>query len=146
MAGSADIFVSTCNNMSFTYLPAVLWKPQAGDTPDDPGSGNGDESDKGRQTGGAIVTERQVKTKPPSLYKVILHNDDYTPMEFVVMVLERFFNKDQTGATEIMLNVHTKGYGVCGVYPYEIAETKVAQVMECAREHEHPLQCTMERA
>ncbi len=93
-----------------------------------------------------VVTEKQVKVKPPSLYRVLLLNDDYTPMDFVVLVLEKFFGKDHTAATEIMLNVHNKGAGLCGVYPYEVAETKVAHVTEFAREHEHPLQCTMEKA
>jgi ATP-dependent Clp protease adaptor protein ClpS len=106
-------------------------------------TGNGGE-DPGAGT--TVITERKVQAKPPHLYRVLLHNDDYTPMEFVVMVLETFFNKDRSVATEIMLSVHTKGVGVCGVFPYEIAETKVALVMECARENEHPLQCTMERA
>lgn len=93
-----------------------------------------------------VVTESQVKAKPPSLYRVLLLNDDYTPMDFVVLVLEKFFSKDHDAATEIMLNVHNKGAGLCGVYPYEVAETKVAHVTEFAREHEHPLQCTMEKA
>lgn len=93
-----------------------------------------------------VITENQVKVKPPSLYRVLLLNDDYTPMDFVVLVLEKFFNKDHDAATEIMLAVHNKGAGVCGVYPYEVAETKVAHVTEFAREHEHPLQCTMEKA
>jgi ATP-dependent Clp protease adaptor protein ClpS len=93
-----------------------------------------------------VITERQVRTERPSLYKVLLHNDDYTPMEFVTDVLERFFNKTHAQATEIMLNVHHKGVGVCGTYPYEVAETKVALVTEAAREQEYPLQCTLERA
>lgn len=93
---------------------------------------------------GAVITERKVSTKRPRMYKVLLHNDDFTPMEFVVEILERFFEKTHTDATEIMLNVHHKGIGVCGIYPYEIAETKVAQVLETAREQEHPLQCTLE--
>lgn len=95
---------------------------------------------------GAVVAEDQLKTKRPSLFRVLLLNDDFTPMDFVITVLERFFNKAHADATEIMLNVHHKGVGVCGIYPYEIAETKVAQVTEFARENEHPLQCTMERA
>ncbi len=95
---------------------------------------------------GGVLTEKQVKVKPPSLYRVLLLNDDYTPMDFVVLVLEKFFGKDHAAATEIMLSVHTKGSGLCGVYPYEVAETKVAHVTEFAREHEHPLQCTMEKA
>lgn len=93
-----------------------------------------------------IALKAKPKTKKPSLYKVLLLNDDYTPMEFVVHVLEQFFNKDRQAATEIMLHVHQRGVGVCGVYSYEVAETKVAQVVDFARRHEHPLQCTMEKA
>lgn len=84
------------------------------------------------------------KPKPPSMYKVILLNDDYTPMEFVVDVIQRFFHKNREQATQIMLKVHTEGSGVCGVYPHDIAETKVNQVVGYAREHQHPLQCAME--
>jgi len=83
--------------------------------------------------------------KTPSLYKVVLLNDDYTPMEFVVHVLEAFFNKDRPCATRIMLEVHTRGRGLCGVFNYEIAETKVAQVNRYARKNEHPLMCIMEK-
>ena len=101
--------------------------------------------DSDGQAGAAVVTERKVDAQPPSLYKVLLHNDDFTPMDFVIMVLENYFGKDRNAATEIMLAVHQKGVGTCGTYPFEIAETKVMQVMECARENEHPLQCTMER-
>lgn len=96
-------------------------------------------------TGTDIVTDTKPKTKKPSLYKVLLLNDDYTPMEFVVYVLERFFNKSRDEATHIMLHVHQKGVGVCGVYTFEVAETKVAQVMNFSRQNEHPLQCTMEK-
>jgi ATP-dependent Clp protease adaptor protein ClpS len=92
-----------------------------------------------------VVTKTKPKTQKPSLYKVLLLNDDYTPMDFVVYVLERFFNKPREEATRIMLHVHQKGVGICGVYTYEIAETKVAQVMNFARQHQHPLQCTMEK-
>ncbi len=95
------------------------------------------------QTG--VITRTEVKTKKPSLYKVLLLNDDYTPMEFVVHVLERFFGKGRDEATRIMLHVHQKGVGVCGVYTFEVAETKVTQVMDFARNHQHPLQCTMEK-
>lgn len=94
---------------------------------------------------GVELAEAHVKVKPPSLYRVILLNDDYTPMDFVILVLEKYFNKDRAAATEIMLNVHHKGSGVCGVFPHEVAETKVVHVTEFAREHEHPLQCTMEK-
>lgn len=97
-------------------------------------------------TGGAVLTERRVQAKRPSMFRVLLHNDDYTPMDFVVMILEKFFRKSATEAQSIMINVHTKGVGECGIYPFEVAETKVAQVMECAREHEHPLQCSLEKA
>jgi ATP-dependent Clp protease adaptor protein ClpS len=95
------------------------------------------------QTG--VITRTSPKTKKPSLYKVLLLNDDYTPMEFVVHVLERFFNKGREEATRIMLHVHQKGIGICGVYTFEVAETKVTQVMDFARQHQHPLQCTMEK-
>ncbi len=94
---------------------------------------------------GAIVTRTRPKTRRPSLYKVLLLNDDYTPMEFVVHVLERFFGLTNAQAVEIMLVVHRKGVAVVGVFSYEIAETKVTQVMEYARRNEHPLQCTMEK-
>ncbi len=92
-----------------------------------------------------LVTETRIRTKKPSLYRVLLLNDDYTPMEFVVFVLERFFNRSREQATRIMLHVHQKGVGLCGVYTYEVAETKVAQVLDLARRHEHPLQCVMEK-
>jgi len=92
-----------------------------------------------------IVTKTRPETKKPNLYKVLLLNDDYTPMEFVVHVLERFFNKGREEATRIMLHVHQKGVGICGVYTYEIAETKVTQVMDFARQHQHPLLCRMEK-
>jgi ATP-dependent Clp protease adaptor protein ClpS len=94
---------------------------------------------------GGIVTKPDPKTKKPSLYRVLLLNDDYTPMDFVVYVLERFFNKAHEEANRIMWHVHQKGVGICGVYTYEVAETKVAQVMNFARQHQHPLQCTMEK-
>ncbi|MBY8974434.1 ATP-dependent Clp protease adapter ClpS [Rhodobacteraceae bacterium NNCM2] len=92
-----------------------------------------------------VVTKAKPKTKRPSLYKVLLLNDDYTPMEFVVYVLERFFNLSHGYAVEVMLQVHNKGVAVVGVYPFEVAETKVTQVMDSARSNQHPLQCTMEK-
>ncbi len=98
-----------------------------------------DDSDSG------IVTKTKTKTKKPHLYRVLLLNDDYTPMEFVVYILERFFNKGRDDAMRIMLHVHQKGVGICGVFTYEVAETKVTQVMNFARERQHPLQCTMEK-
>ena len=113
---------------------------------DPPRKNNGpsrrDGDDEGR-TG--LVTKTRPKTKKPSLYKVLLLNDDYTPMEFVVLVLQRFFNKGHDDATRIMLHVHQKGVGICGVYTYEVAEAKVTQVMDFSRQHSHPLQCTMEK-
>ncbi|MDE2462095.1 MAG: ATP-dependent Clp protease adapter ClpS [Alphaproteobacteria bacterium] len=107
-----------------------------------PTRGTTDGSD---DTGTGIVTKPRPKTKKPSLYKVLLLNDDYTPMEFVVLILERFFNKNRDEAVQIMLHVHRHGVGICGVFTYEVAETKVAQVIEFARRHQHPLQCTMEK-
>ena len=95
---------------------------------------------------GLVVEEAEPEVKKPPLYQVILLNDDYTPMEFVVDVLERIFRMDRTRATRVMLEVHTKGKGVCGVFIFEIAETKVAQVMGYANQHQHPLLCTMEEA
>ena len=99
--------------------------------------------DVGTVTG--AVTKVKSKTKKPSMYKVLLLNDDYTPMEFVVHVLERFFRKPHEEAVQVMLHVHRRGVGVCGVYPHEVAETKVVQVIDFSRRHQHPLQCTMEK-
>jgi ATP-dependent Clp protease adaptor protein ClpS len=92
-----------------------------------------------------VITKTKAKTQKPSLYKVLLLNDDFTPMEFVVHVLEVYFNKSGEDATRIMLHVHQKGVGVCGVYTFEVAETKVTQVMDFAKQHGHPLQCTLEK-
>lgn len=93
----------------------------------------------------AVITKTRPKTQRPPLYKVMLLNDDYTPMEFVVHVLERFFGLNHSQAFEIMLTVHKKGLAVVGVFSFEVAETKVAQVMDFSRRHQHPLQCTMEK-
>jgi ATP-dependent Clp protease adaptor protein ClpS len=95
--------------------------------------------------GTAVITKTKPQTKRPHLYRVLLLNDDYTPMEFVVHVLERFFNKDHETAHRIMMHVHQHGIGECGIYTYEVAETKVTQVMDFARQHQHPLQCTLEK-
>lgn len=103
--------------------------------------GNGNDQD---QIG--LATRTRTKPKKPSQFKVLMLNDDYTPMEFVVICLKRFFNMDMEQATRVMLHVHQKGVGVCGVFPYEIAETKVNQVMDLARQNQHPLQCTLEKA
>ena len=94
----------------------------------------------------SVITKVKPKTKRPSLYRVLILNDDYTPMEFVVLVLEKFFQKNAEAATTIMLHVHHHGLGECGIFTYEIAETKVTQVMDFARKHQHPLQCVMEKA
>ena len=93
----------------------------------------------------AVITKTKPQTKRPNMYRVLILNDDYTPMEFVVHVLERFFGKDHEAATRIMLHVHHHGIGECGIYTYEVAETKVTQVMDFARKHQHPLQCVMEK-
>lgn len=114
--------------------------------PDDPADGGPpDDGSSGGGTNTGVITKTKPKTKKPSLYKVLLLNDDYTPMEFVIHVLERFFNKGREDATRIMLHVHQNGVGVCGVFTYEVAETKVTQVMDFAGQHQHPLQCTMEK-
>ncbi|MEM9332070.1 MAG: ATP-dependent Clp protease adapter ClpS [Pseudomonadota bacterium] len=104
-----------------------------------------DTPDQNDNAGTGLATKTKPKTKKPSLYRVLLLNDDFTPMEFVVHVLERFFSKTQEQATQIMLHVHNNGVGECGVYTYEVAETKVTQVMDFAQKHQHPLQCVMEK-
>jgi ATP-dependent Clp protease adaptor protein ClpS len=107
---------------------------------DDHNGGGGNRGNTG------VVIKPKLKTKKPSMYKVIMLNDDYTPMEFVIHVLERFFSKNREEATKIMLHVHQRGVGVCGTFTYEVAETKVTQVMDFARQQQHPLQCTVEKA
>ena len=99
--------------------------------------------DDNNETG--VATKSRPKTKKPTMYRVLMLNDDYTPMEFVIHVLERFFSKTHEAATQIMLHVHQRGVGVCGVFTYEVAETKVTQVMDLAKQHQHPLQCTIEK-
>jgi ATP-dependent Clp protease adaptor protein ClpS len=106
------------------------------------------DSDRHDEDGGPVVgavIKTRTETKKPSMYKVLMLNDDYTPMEFVVHVLERFFRKNREEATRIMLHIHRRGVGLCGVFTYEVAETKVTQVMDFARQHQHPLQCTLEK-
>ena len=110
-----------------------------GDTP-----GRGDDGIDDADTG--VVTRTRPRTKKPSNYKVLMLNDDYTPMEFVVLILQRYFAMDIEDATRVMLQVHQQGVAVCGVFTYEVAETKVAQVIDFARENQHPLQCTLEKA
>jgi len=106
----------------------------AGGTGDDEGTGLG------------VATRTRTRTKTPSPYKVLMLNDDYTPMEFVVEVLQLFFKMGIEDATRVMLHVHQRGVGVCGVFSYEVAETKVSQVIDYARQNQHPLQCTLEKA
>ena len=133
--------------MTYTTMPTrelniqqpITWVMANKPRPRGPGGGD----DQDGRTG--LVTKTRPKTKKPSLYKVLLLNDDYTPMEFVIHVLQKYFGKGQDEATKIMLHVHQKGVGVCGVFTYEVAETKVTQVMDLARQNGHPLQCTMEK-
>jgi ATP-dependent Clp protease adaptor protein ClpS len=105
---------------------------------------NGDDGDDGPGVG--VATKTRAKTKKPTPYKVLMLNDDYTPMEFVVHVLQSFFKLSMEDATRVMLHVHQKGVGICGVFSYEVAETKVGQVIDYARQNQHPLQCTLEKA
>ena len=113
-------------------------------TPPDQGTGADDgQNQEDSQTG--LLVKPKPKTKKPSMYKVLLLNDDYTPMEFVVHILENYFNTSRQEAPDIMLHVHRRGVGVCGIFTYEVAETKVAQVMDFARANEQPLQYTMEK-
>lgn len=114
-----------------TSDPVMQAGKKSGDTPPDRGT--------------QVITKTRVDVKRPSLYRVLLLNDDYTPMEFVIHVLEQFFNKNREQSTRIMLHVHNHGVGECGVFTFEVAETKVSQVMDYAKEHHHPLQCVMEK-
>lgn len=132
IAISSDIMNSIA---TYAARPATM---AAGDR-DDQGDGN-----DGPNVG--IATRTRARTKKPSLYKVLMLNDDYTPMEFVVHVLQHFFRMDMEEATRVMLHVHQRGVGICGIFSYEVAETKVNQVMDFARQNQHPLQCTLEKA
>jgi ATP-dependent Clp protease adaptor protein ClpS len=114
--------------------PATIAAREPRRTPEAPG------------VGATVITRTRAQTRRPNMYRVLLINDDYTPMEFVVDILQRFFSMDRTKATRVMLEVHMKGKGVCGVFTYEIAETKVAQVIAYARQHQHPLMATLEEA
>ena len=128
--------------MSFNRVPDLHSTPRPPHASDDPDR-DGDEGGAGQL---GVATKTRAKPKKPSQFKVLMLNDDFTPMEFVVMVLKRFFSMDLEQATRVMLHVHQRGVGVCGVFPYEIAETKVNQVMDFARENQHPLKCTLEKA
>jgi ATP-dependent Clp protease adaptor protein ClpS len=133
----------TMSDLTKTYsaLPPVIGIPKTTLASEGADGGDGDDSGSGT----AVITRTKPKVKRPNLYRVLLLNDDYTPMEFVVHVLERFFRKTRDEATQIMLHVHQNGVGECGVYTYEVAETKVTQVMDFARQNQHPLQCVMEK-
>ena len=120
--------------LTASMIPATM----TGEDRDDPGDGTGPSV--------GIATRTRTRTKKPSLYKVLMLNDDYMPMEFVVHVLQQFFRMDMEQATRVMLHVHQRGVGVCGIFSYEVAETKVNQVMDFARQNQHPLQCTLEKA
>jgi ATP-dependent Clp protease adaptor protein ClpS len=115
----------------------------AGDDDDRDGNGGGA---GGPGDGVGVATKTRTRPKKPSMYKVLMLNDDYTPMEFVVLVLKRYFRMDLEQATRVMLHVHQRGVGVCGIFPLEVAETKVNQVMDFAKVNQHPLQCTLEKA
>ena len=120
---------------------AQVWPVRSG-----PGEDDQDNDDGGMGgPGTGVVTKTRAKTKKPSMYKVLMLNDDYTPMEFVIHILEKFFHKNKQEATDIMMHVHRRGVGICGIFTYEVAETKVAQVMDFARANEQPLQCVMEK-
>lgn len=107
---------------------------------------NYDQNNDNEEFQKGLLLDTKPKTKKPSMYNVLLMNDDYTPMEFVVMVLEKIFNKKQEEATQIMLHVHQKGIGICGTFTYEVAESKCKAVIDLAKKNEHPLQCTMEKS
>lgn len=135
----------------FTVIPmplaltsSMFAQGMAGDPNQDDGGASpnlpGDEVERG------VATKVREQTKKPSMYRVILMNDDYTPMEFVISILMGIFKRTQEEATTIMLNVHQTGIGTCGIYTFEVAETKVAQVMDAAKRNQHPLQCTLEKA
>jgi len=143
-----------CLHNGFTMLrrfdrtrltPDQMTRPSAG-THKPPKSAREDKEDRGASRfDTATITRTKPRTQRPNMFRVLLLNDDYTPMEFVILVLQDVFNKSREEATQIMLHVHTKGVGECGVYPYEVAETKVARVMDAARKNQHPLQCVMEK-
>lgn len=116
------------------HLSTSMAERREGDGGDNDGSGTG------------VATKTRAKTKQPTPYRVLMLNDDYTPMEFVVLCLQRFFRMSTEEATRVMLHVHQRGVGVCGVFTYEVAETKVGQVTDFARQNQHPLQCTLEKA
>ena len=144
IARLGNTMTSTANKNNLPAPAAAAARAMTGALPrmaDDDRKRKGEPSGPGT----AVITKTKPQTKRPSMYRVLILNDDYTPMEFVVHVLERFFGKDHEAATRIMLHVHHHGIGECGIYTYEVAETKVTQVMDFARKHQHPLQCVMEK-
>jgi ATP-dependent Clp protease adaptor protein ClpS len=144
-AMSADHHNHVCGSPQGSMLQPVKCDIVLSERLSDPTGSRSPGRDSDSRTGTAIITKTKPRTKRPNLYRVLLLNDDYTPMEFVVHVLERFFNKTREDATRIMLHVHHNGVGECGIFTYEVAETKVTQVMDFARKHQHPLQCVMEK-
>jgi ATP-dependent Clp protease adaptor protein ClpS len=134
--------IATNNNDPAQIRPFIGFRPRMAD--DDRKRKGGNPGEPGGP-GTAVITKTKPQTKKPNFYRVLILNDDYSPMEFVVHVLEKFFGKDHEAATRIMLHVHHHGIGECGIYTYEVAETKVTQVMDFARKHQHPLQCVMEK-
>ncbi len=132
-------YFAVMTSQTFPHTFAAPTPAFAAQDPDKGGDGAGQ-----NQVG--VATKTRAKPKKPDQFKVLMLNDDYTPMEFVVICLKRFFSMDMDQATRVMLHVHQKGVGVCGVFPYEIAETKVNQVMDFAMQNQHPLQCTLEKA
>jgi ATP-dependent Clp protease adaptor protein ClpS len=123
---------------------SITMAPQGGNVTTSAGTEDGGTEDG--NTGIGVATKTRSRTKQPTPYRVLMLNDDYTPMEFVVLCLQRFFRMDMEQATRVMLHVHQRGVGVCGIFSYEVAETKVGQVTDFARQHQHPLQCTLEKA
>lgn len=130
-------------DMARPVSPRERVPPRAADDPTKDNDGNDGNGNGG--SGTAVITRTRTQTRRPGMYRVLLLNDDYTPMEFVVVILRKYFSKGPDEATRIMLHVHQHGVGECGIFTYEVAETKVTQVMDYARKHQHPLQCIMEK-
>ena len=146
-----DVYETRRSGRAFGLVMPVTGRQSTGsrwraakDPQKENGNGTGDDNGRGG-SGTAVITRTRTQTRRPGMYRVLLLNDDYTPMEFVVTVLRKYFSKGPDEATRIMLHVHQHGVGECGVFTYEVAETKVTQVMDYARKHQHPLQCIMEK-
>jgi ATP-dependent Clp protease adaptor protein ClpS len=125
--------------------PDIIAASRCAEKPTDTATMSDGDKKPGNNPSTDVIVKTRPKTKTPSMYKVLMLNDDYTPMEFVVHVLEKFFGKNRSDATRIMLHVHQRGVGICGVFTYEVAESKVNFVVDYARRHQHPLQCTLEK-